>query len=148
MPWTRKQVRYLESSGSPLTEGQKDKMNRELHEDPSLGHKQKGTSEMKEPKQAGYLREMRIELHHGPGKEVTGHTVHHHMMPKKTSKSGAFMEETHHSYPFDAEGHSGQHGHMLDHIAHHLDLTGAESEDAAKEEHEISGQQENESQEA
>lgn len=47
MPYTRRQVRYLESSGSPLTAEQKDKMNRELHADPSLGHKKKGSAAMK-----------------------------------------------------------------------------------------------------
>jgi hypothetical protein len=44
MPWTRKQVRYLLSKGSPLTGGEKAKMKRELHDDPSLGHKSKGYS--------------------------------------------------------------------------------------------------------
>jgi hypothetical protein len=42
MPYTRRQVRFLESSGSPLSGKQKDKMNRELHNDPSLGHREKG----------------------------------------------------------------------------------------------------------
>lgn len=42
MPWTRRQVRYLLSSGSPLSGAQQDKMKAELHSDPSLGHKQKG----------------------------------------------------------------------------------------------------------
>lgn len=41
MPWTRKQVRYLLSSASPLSEHQKEKMKRELHENPSLGHAKK-----------------------------------------------------------------------------------------------------------
>jgi hypothetical protein len=39
MPWTRKQVRYLLSKVSPLTESQKKKMKEELHENPSMGHK-------------------------------------------------------------------------------------------------------------
>jgi hypothetical protein len=47
MPYTRRQVRFLESSGSPLTPAQKDKMNAELHTDPSLGHKRKGSKAMK-----------------------------------------------------------------------------------------------------
>jgi hypothetical protein len=42
MPWTPKQVRKLLSSGSPLTLEQKIKMKRELHKQPSLGHRKKG----------------------------------------------------------------------------------------------------------
>jgi hypothetical protein len=42
MPWTRKEVEFLESSDSPLTPAQKAKMNRELHADPALGHERKG----------------------------------------------------------------------------------------------------------
>jgi len=42
MPWTRLQVKYLLSSGSPLSSGQKDKMKRELHANPKMGHKRKG----------------------------------------------------------------------------------------------------------
>jgi hypothetical protein len=69
------------------------------------------------------IREMRIEVHRGQDGAVTGHTVHHMMMPKSTKKSGAFMEYQQHSYPFDADGHSNQHGHMSDHIAEHLGLS-------------------------
>ena len=69
------------------------------------------------------IREMRIEVHRGKGGEVTGHTVHHHMMPKATGKSGAFMEDTHHSFPFGADGHSSTHGHMGAHIAKHLGIS-------------------------
>jgi hypothetical protein len=47
MPWTRKEVRFLLSKGSTLSEEQKNKMKAELHADPSLGHKKKGTDEMK-----------------------------------------------------------------------------------------------------
>lgn len=43
MPWTRKQVRYLLSSGSPLSGAQKTKMKGELHENPSMGHMKKGS---------------------------------------------------------------------------------------------------------
>ena len=128
-PWTRRQVRFLESSGSPLTAAQKAKMNSELHADPSLGHKKKGSSEMKKGPQ---IHRMEIEVHRGPKQEVTGHTVHHHMMPSKASKSGAFMEPTHHSFPFDADGHSSTHGHMMDHIADHLNL-GSPTENAKEE---------------
>jgi hypothetical protein len=44
MPWTRQQVKYLLSSGSPLTGVQKTKMKNELHADPSMGHKKKGSN--------------------------------------------------------------------------------------------------------
>ena len=47
MPWTRRQVKYLLSSGSPLTKGQKSKMVGELRENPSLGHKKKGSAALK-----------------------------------------------------------------------------------------------------
>lgn len=47
MPWTRKQVRKLLSSGSPLTEGQKAKMKAELHANPKLGHARKGSKALK-----------------------------------------------------------------------------------------------------
>jgi hypothetical protein len=41
MPWTEKQVRYLLSSGSPLSRDQKFNMKGELHANPSMGHKKK-----------------------------------------------------------------------------------------------------------
>jgi hypothetical protein len=41
MPWTRQQVKFLLSKGSPLTGDQKAKMESELHADPSLGHAKK-----------------------------------------------------------------------------------------------------------
>lgn len=47
MPYTRKQVRYLLSGGSPLDEAQKDKMKAELHSDPAMGHKRKGSAALK-----------------------------------------------------------------------------------------------------
>jgi len=47
MPWTRKQVKKLLSSGSPLSSAQKAKMKRELHANPSMGHKKKGSAAMK-----------------------------------------------------------------------------------------------------
>lgn len=77
------------------------------------------------------LRSMRIEVHRGPGMKVTGHTVHHELMPKKSSPGGAFMEETNHSYPFDAHGQSSSHGDMLDHIADHLGMGWASGESEA-----------------
>ena len=39
MPWTPRQVRFLLSKVSPLSEGEKAAMKAELHADPSLGHK-------------------------------------------------------------------------------------------------------------
>ena len=119
MPWTPRQVRFLESSGSPLTAAQKDKMNSELHSDPSLGHNKKGSEAMKKAAPTSEpMREMRIEFHRGEGNKVTGATVHHHMMPKPT-KSAAFSENTEHSFPFGA----GDHEKMMDHIHEH---TGAQ----------------------
>jgi hypothetical protein len=44
VPWTEKQTRYLLSSGSPLKPEQKDKMKSELHANPAMGHKKKGTA--------------------------------------------------------------------------------------------------------
>ena len=72
------------------------------------------------------IREIRIEVHHGKDGKVTGHTVHHHMMPLPASKSGAFMEETHHSFPFGAK----QHDQMIDHLDSHL--SGSATADSAE----------------
>lgn len=54
MPWTRKQVRYLLSSVSPLTAAQKAKMIRELKANPALGRKaeSKGKSKKKSTKKS------------------------------------------------------------------------------------------------
>lgn len=41
MPWTRKAVKYLLSSASPLTGEQQAKMKAELHANPALGHAKK-----------------------------------------------------------------------------------------------------------
>lgn len=46
MPWTRKQVKYLLSSGSPLSSEQRAKMKSELHADPAMGHKKKGSPDL------------------------------------------------------------------------------------------------------
>lgn len=43
MPWTRKQVKLLLSKASPLNAEQKASMKSELHADPSMGHKRKGS---------------------------------------------------------------------------------------------------------
>ena len=93
------------------------------------------------------IREIRIEVHRGKGGEVTGHTVHHHMMPKATRKSGAFLEDTHHSFPFDAKGMSSSHGSMKDHIAKHLGLSvpgkprDGEAEASQAEDNEMGGEE-------
>jgi hypothetical protein len=50
MPWTRQQVKYLLSKGSPLKPSQKTKMVGELHADPSMGHKKKGSKALKKPR--------------------------------------------------------------------------------------------------
>lgn len=42
MAWTRRQVRYLLSGGSPLTGQQQAKMKSELHANPTIGHARKG----------------------------------------------------------------------------------------------------------
>lgn len=47
MPWTRRQVKYLLSTGSPLSGQQKTKMKGELHSDPAMGHKKKGSIALK-----------------------------------------------------------------------------------------------------
>ncbi len=106
MPWTPKQVRYLESSGSPLTAAQKGKMNKELHENPSLGHHQKGSAAMKKAP----FRRTEIE-HHDDG----SHTVKHFPQPSAMTKSGAFMdrgEPTSYS--------AGDHGELMSKLTSHL----------------------------
>lgn len=50
MPWTRRQVKLLLSSASPLSSAKQAKMKVELHADPSLGHKKKGSTALKRPK--------------------------------------------------------------------------------------------------
>ena len=57
MPWTRKQVKYLLSKVSPLSGEQKEKMKGELHADPAMGHKQKGTSEDSETHSYDFRRQ-------------------------------------------------------------------------------------------
>jgi hypothetical protein len=47
MPWTPRQVRYLESKSSPLSAVQKESMNSELHSMPAMGHMTKGSKAMK-----------------------------------------------------------------------------------------------------
>jgi hypothetical protein len=51
MPWTRQQVKYLLSKGSPLTDKQQTKMKGELHSDPAMGHFHKGDSRNEEAAQ-------------------------------------------------------------------------------------------------
>lgn len=47
MPWTRKQVKFLLSKGSPLTGEQREKMLGELHDNPAMGHAKKQSEEPK-----------------------------------------------------------------------------------------------------
>jgi hypothetical protein len=42
MPWTRKQVKLLLSRWSPVSAQEQDKIKRELHADPKMGHAKKG----------------------------------------------------------------------------------------------------------
>jgi hypothetical protein len=82
VPWTRRQVRFLESSGSPLTVAQKAKMNQELHSDPSMGHKKKGSEAMK--KAPFHMTHI---THHDDGSHSVEHEPH-----SKPTKGGAFIE--------------------------------------------------------
>lgn len=70
------------------------------------------------------IREIRIEIHRGKNQAVTGHTVHHSLLPTrdKSSKSGAFLyEDTRESYPFGAKGEAAGDGpNMGAHIMQHL----------------------------
>jgi hypothetical protein len=60
MPWTRKAVKFLFSSGSPLSTAQKDKMHGELHANPAMGHARKGSAELKKPsRMAAAMRKAR-----------------------------------------------------------------------------------------
>ena len=44
MPYTRQQVKYLLSNGSPLSAAKKEKMKSELHKNPKLGRMKKSHS--------------------------------------------------------------------------------------------------------
>lgn len=59
MPYTRKEVKFLFSSGSPLSGAQKEKMHRELHENPALGHQRRGSAAMKRPRMVEAFRKAR-----------------------------------------------------------------------------------------
>jgi hypothetical protein len=48
MPWTPRQTRFLLSSGSPLSGGQKEKMKGELKSDPSMAHAKKGSGVLRQ----------------------------------------------------------------------------------------------------
>lgn len=65
MPWTRRQVKYLLSKGSPLSGAQKTKMVGELHSDPAMGHAKKGSAELK----AAARERMQSEIKHYHGKQ-------------------------------------------------------------------------------
>lgn len=111
MPWTRKQVRYLESSGSPLTQAQKDKMNAELHANPAMGHMKKGSKAMKKEPTAAYHHTM--ITHHSDG----SHTVEHHPHHKMSGKHGAFMEAG------EPKSYSAGAHELLSKLAEHLQLS-------------------------
>ena len=124
MPWTRRQVRYLESSGSPLTAQQKSKMNSELHSDPSMGHKKKGSAAMaKGEKQAPF--HMTHITHYDDG----SHSVEHEAHMKAASKGGAFMER--------GEGKSysaGDGKELMSKLGEHLGIGAAKAAGTAEEE--------------
>jgi len=64
MPWTRRQVKYLLSDKvSPLSEAQKEKMKSELHENPSMGHKRKGSKALKKTRAHGLTSTRRGNQH-------------------------------------------------------------------------------------
>ena len=71
------------------------------------------------------VHRIEIEVHRGPAKQVTGHTVHTTMAPKAAGKSGAFMEQERSSQPFGV----GQHKQMMSHISEQLG--GGQAEDHA-----------------
>lgn len=54
MPYTVKQVRYLLSSVSPLSEHQKNKMKSELHANPAMGHMKKKSKKKRNPEDVLY----------------------------------------------------------------------------------------------
>jgi hypothetical protein len=54
MPWTRQQVKYLLSSVSPLSSQQQTKMKGELHANPEMGHKEKGSAALKKVKKSAF----------------------------------------------------------------------------------------------
>lgn len=57
MPWTRKQVKKLLSSGSPLSSAQQSKMKAELHSNPAIGHAKKGSAALKRSGNPGFIVE-------------------------------------------------------------------------------------------
>ena len=135
MPWTRRQVRYLESSGSPLTAQQKSKMNAELHSDPSMGHKKKGSAAMakgtvaKEDK--GLEKEAKAPFHmtHITHYDDGSHSVEHEAHMKSASKGGAFMSR--------GEGKSysaGDGKELMSKLGEHLGIGAAKAAGTAEEE--------------
>lgn len=79
------------------------------------GRQMEAKHEEKMKTESSPMRSMRIEIHRGPKGEVTGHTVHHDMMPK-ASKSGAFMEHETPSFPFGATDHAGVMANVSKHL--------------------------------
>lgn len=86
------------------------------------------------------IREMRIEVMRGKGKDgkpgaITGHIVHHHHMETR-SKGGAFVTSEHEQHPFSADGApvNGEGDGLVDHVARHLGLGGEDMENPAPKE--------------
>lgn len=52
MPFTKKEVRFLLSNGSPLSEAHKEKVKAELRANPAIGRAKKGSAAMKRPAKA------------------------------------------------------------------------------------------------
>ena len=50
MPWTRREVRFLLSKGSPLSPAKKAAMLAELRANPALGHARKSSAALKRPR--------------------------------------------------------------------------------------------------
>jgi len=71
VPYTRKQVKYLLSSGSPLSSTQKTKMKTELHAEPSLGHSKKGSLELSEEAKRRARRRADMAKYKGKASEAS-----------------------------------------------------------------------------
>lgn len=78
------------------------------------------------------MRELRVEIHRGPDKKISGYTVHHHMEATPTSKSMAFMDHQNHTQPFSAKEYDA----MMDHVEDHLASVAGMGAKAEKEEKE------------
>jgi hypothetical protein len=91
MPWTKRQVRFLESKDSPLTSSQREKMNSELHDNPSMGHMKKGAK--------GMERGNKVEAYKKSKRKA--HRIH----IEKADDDSGFMVTTHYPGPIDGSSH-------------------------------------------